>query len=197
MARGLAMQNLGSRMVTVIDLEDGSVYRRHYDQMHFEGKETEQIGDNTEDVSADILRELLRYMHNCSVVALSGTPTSATSEEVPSVPWTCEAADSWVPLQEPARDVGARSSRYLREMLQLRGFQHLREMSRPRYPGARKRYPEDEVLGGSPRLRSKFNDTGSQSKRSGTQMIRKDRPGDTTTKLDRCSIEPELNFLNR
>ncbi len=99
------MQNLGDRTVTIMGLEDGSVYRRHYDQMHFEDKETEQIGDNTEDVSADIRREY--NMSNPSVVALSGTPISVTSGEGLSVQRTCEAADAWVPLQEPARDVTA------------------------------------------------------------------------------------------
>ncbi len=53
MARGVVMQNLGNRMVTIMDLEDGSVHRRHYDRIHFQGQETEQDGANPEDVDSD------------------------------------------------------------------------------------------------------------------------------------------------
>ncbi len=42
MARVVVMQNLRNHMLTLMDLEDGPVLRRHYDQMHFEGQETEQ-----------------------------------------------------------------------------------------------------------------------------------------------------------
>ncbi len=56
------MQNLGNRMVTIIDLGDGSFHRRHYDQTHFQGQETEQDGANPEDVDPD------------EHIALSGTP---------------------------------------------------------------------------------------------------------------------------
>ncbi len=53
----VVMQNLGNRMVIIMDLEDGSVHRRHYDQIHFQGQETEQGGDNTHDVGPDKQRE--------------------------------------------------------------------------------------------------------------------------------------------
>ncbi len=44
MARGVVMQNLGNRMATIMDLGDGSVHRRHYDQIHFQSQKTEQNG---------------------------------------------------------------------------------------------------------------------------------------------------------
>ncbi len=47
------MQNLGDRMVTIMDLGDGSINRRHYDQIPFQGQETEQDGANQEDVGPD------------------------------------------------------------------------------------------------------------------------------------------------
>ncbi len=46
MARGVVMQNLGNSIVTIVDLGDGSVHRRHYDQIQFQGLETEQDGPN-------------------------------------------------------------------------------------------------------------------------------------------------------
>ncbi len=110
MARGVAKQSLRNHTETILGLEDGSVYRQHYDQIHFQGQETKQIGDKTEVVDTDIRREALRLIHNIpnpSDAALSGTPISVTSGEGPSVPKTCQAADAWVPLQEPERDVAA------------------------------------------------------------------------------------------
>ncbi len=110
MARVVVMQNLGNRMVTIMDFEDGSVYRRHYDQIHFQGQETEQDGANLEDVDPDEQSERQRfmpYMLKPSVVALSGTPIPVTSEEGPSAPVTRPATDVWVPLKEPARGIAA------------------------------------------------------------------------------------------
>ncbi len=66
------------------------------------------VGDYTEDVDTDLLRESMCLMHNManhSVVALSGTPISMTSGEGPSMPMTWQTAGAWVPLQEPARDI--------------------------------------------------------------------------------------------
>ncbi len=60
-------------MVTIMDLEGGSVNRRHYDQIHFQGQETEQDGANPEDVDPDEQSERQRfmpYMLKPSVVAL-------------------------------------------------------------------------------------------------------------------------------
>ncbi len=42
------MQNLGNRMFTIMYLENGLVHRRHYDEIHFQGQETD--GANQEDV---------------------------------------------------------------------------------------------------------------------------------------------------
>ncbi len=56
------MQNLGNRMVTIMDLGDGSVHRRHNDQIHFQGQETEQDGANPEDVGPDEQSERQRFM---------------------------------------------------------------------------------------------------------------------------------------
>ncbi len=80
------MQNLGNRMVTIMDLGDGSVHRRHYDQIHFQGQETEQDGANPENVDPD------EHM---------------TSEEGPSAPMTRQTTDVWVPLEQPARGIAA------------------------------------------------------------------------------------------
>ncbi len=93
------MQNLGNCMVTIMDLEDGSVHRRHYAQTHFQGQETEQEGDNPEDVDPDEQSErqlFMPYMLKPSVVSLSGTPIPVTSEEGPSAPMTRQATDAWV-----------------------------------------------------------------------------------------------------
>ncbi len=70
-------------MATKMDLGDGSVHRRHYDQIHFQGQETEQNGANLETVYPDEQSERQRfmpYMLNPSVVALSGTPIPVTSQ---------------------------------------------------------------------------------------------------------------------
>ncbi len=105
MARAEVMQNLGNRMVTIMDIADGSVHRRHYDQIHFQGQETEQDGDNPDDVDPDEQSERQRFMPcmlKPSGVALSGTPILVMSEEGPSASMMRQVTDSWVPLKEPA-----------------------------------------------------------------------------------------------
>ncbi len=47
----------------------------------------------------------MHYMPNHYVDALSGTTIPIASGEGPSVPLTWQAADAWVPRQEPARDI--------------------------------------------------------------------------------------------
>ncbi len=97
-------------MVTIMDLGHGSVHRRHYDQIHFQGQETEQDGANPEDVDSDEQSERQRFMPfmlKPSVVALSGTTIPVRSEEGPSAPMSRQATDVWVPLKEPARGIAA------------------------------------------------------------------------------------------
>ncbi len=71
-------------------------------------QETDEVGDNAEDMDADLQRVVISLMHNMpnpSVFALSGESISMTSGEVPSVLMTWQAADALVSLQEPIKDI--------------------------------------------------------------------------------------------
>ncbi len=71
-------------------------------------QETDLLGDNAEDVDADLQRKPLCLMHKPNpVFALSGTSVSVANGEGPSVPLTCHATGVSVPLQEPAKDIAA------------------------------------------------------------------------------------------
>ncbi len=66
------------------------------------------LGDNAEDVDADLQREPLCLVHKPNrIFALSGTSVSAANGEGPSVPMTFQATGVSVPLQEPAKDTVA------------------------------------------------------------------------------------------
>ncbi len=71
-------------------------------------QETDLLGDNAEDVDADLQREPICLTHKPSTVfALSGTSVSVTNGEGLSVPMTCQLTGVSVPLQEPAKDIAA------------------------------------------------------------------------------------------
>ncbi len=71
-------------------------------------QETDLLGDNPENVDADLQREPIRLKHKRNTVfELSGTSVSVANEEGPSVPMTCKATGVSAPLQEPAKDIAA------------------------------------------------------------------------------------------
>ncbi len=69
-------------------------------------QETYLLGDNAEDVDADLQREPICFMHIPNpVFALSGTSVSVENGEGPSVPKTCHVAGVSAPLQGPVKDI--------------------------------------------------------------------------------------------
>ncbi len=198
MARGVVMQNLGNRMVTIMDLGDGSVHRRHYDQIYFQGQETEQDGANPEDVDPDEHSEQQRfmpYMLKPSVVALSGKLIPVTSVGTNDAP-SDRCLGTAQGARKRHRGPGPPSTRESSPEVPNNG-ERCRGTDLPilwkRDPGSEvpniserchrpdittnnERYPGIEVLGGSPRLAAMVEATGSQDGRGGPQAIRKARP---------------------
>ncbi len=65
-------------------------------------QETDLLGDNAEDVDADLQREPICLMHISNpIFVLSGTSVSVENGEGPSMPKTCQEAGNSVPHQEP------------------------------------------------------------------------------------------------
>ncbi len=54
MARGVVMQNLRNRMVTIMDLEDRSAHLQHYDQKTEQDGETQRTGTRMNKVSDNV-----------------------------------------------------------------------------------------------------------------------------------------------
>ncbi len=54
MARGVVMQNLGKRMVTIMDLEDQSAHLQHYDQKTEQDGETRRTWTRVNKVSDNV-----------------------------------------------------------------------------------------------------------------------------------------------
>ncbi len=80
------MQNLGNRMVTIMDLGDDTMT-----------KSTFKARKRSKTVPTR--RSWTRMS--------KGTTIPVTSEEGQSAPMTCQATDVWVPLKEPARGIPA------------------------------------------------------------------------------------------
>ncbi len=116
MARGVVMQNLGNRMVTIRRrrwVGSSSTLRPNPLTRSGNGARRWQQG-----VRGPGWTKWATTLHalQSSVVALSGTPISMASEEGPSAPMARQAADAWVPLKEPTRDV-KRSKPYIQEII--------------------------------------------------------------------------------
>lgn len=69
LAQGIVLEQLGNRMVRILDLEDGSQHRRHYDQINF------QETSNTEDMSGQEPK-IIESCHDHEFKIAQSTPTT-------------------------------------------------------------------------------------------------------------------------